>query len=131
MSGLRMSELAEGWDVVFVERLRVDAGIGVYPHEQGILQRLELDLWVGTDVRAAADGDDLGRTVDYDALAAIARRVACAQHHQLIETVAERIAEEVLRAWPRRVQAVRVRVRKLGALADADAVGVELLRRRG
>lgn len=117
-------------DLVFVESLRVDAGIGVYPHEQGILQRLELDVWVRTDIRAAAQGDDLGATVDYDAVAALMRRVARAQHHQLIETVAERIAEEILAAWPGRVPEVRVRVRKLGALPDVASVGVEIVRGR-
>ncbi len=113
-------------DRITLEGLFVQAGIGVYPHEHGIEQRLVIDVAVETDVREAARAGALGASVDYDAHARLCREVARSQHHDLIETVAEKIADRVL-ALPR-VARVRVRVEKPGAVPDARAVAVELTR---
>ncbi|MCC7383013.1 MAG: dihydroneopterin aldolase [Deltaproteobacteria bacterium] len=110
--------------------LRVDASIGVYPHERTFHQRLMIDIAVDADLHGAAASDDVRQTVDYDRLAAIARDVATDQHHQLIETVAVRIAERVLEALGARVAAVEVRVAKPGAVPDAADVAVEVRRER-
>lgn len=107
---------------VFIEGLKVDAEIGVYPEEHGRLQRLVIDLSVGLDLRDAGDSDALSDALDYDQLAAICREEATRGHHQLIETVAKRILDRVLALSG--VQKAEVRVQKPGAVPDAETVGV-------
>ncbi len=119
---------------VFVRDLVVEACVGVHPHERGRPQpvRVSIDLGVEDDgarplSRPAVSHDDLSRVVDYEAVAATARRILEAGHVALVETLAERIAEACLA--DRRVRLVRVRVEKLEAVAGAASVGVEIERR--
>ena len=92
--------------------LRVDAICGVLPHERTTPQRLEVDLDVEADLRAPGASDDLADTVDYGAVVAAAERVATTLEPQLLEHLAERMAEAVL-ALDGRVASVTVAVRKL------------------
>ena len=115
-------------DRICLEGLELQAPIGVYDHEKGTTQRLIISVWIDCDVRSSARSDDLSDTVDYDTVAALCRDIVCLQHHQLIETVAECIATEVLA--DARAQAVRVRVEKPGVVRDCRTVAVEVRRQR-
>lgn len=103
---------------VFVRGLEIQAGIGVYDHEHGRLQRLVLD--VSLDL-AAGPIERLADTVDYQTVAAAARDLAAAGHVGLVETFAERLARRCLADT--RVSAVEVRIEKPGALDGAAAAG--------
>jgi dihydroneopterin aldolase len=108
--------------------LKVDALIGVYPHEEKIHQRLVVDVRLEADLGPAGRSDAVEDTVDYDAVARIVRSVAKERHHRLIERVAARIAEDVLAGFGGQVGAVEVRVSKPGAVPDAGDVAVEIRR---
>ncbi|MEL7370433.1 MAG: dihydroneopterin aldolase, partial [Myxococcota bacterium] len=110
--------------------LRIDASIGVYDFEYQIKQPLVIDVTVHSDLRRAAETDALEHAVDYDRIAKICRSVAGGQHHRLIETVAGRIADEVLQALSA-VMTVDVSVAKPGAVPDAASVSVAIRRIRG
>lgn len=112
-----------------VEGLRVEAPIGVYDFEYGIRQTLIIDVTAHADLRRAGETDALEHAVDYDRISRICRTIATGEHHRLIETVACKIATEVLAQLPN-VQAVDVRVGKPGAVPDASTVAVEVRRRR-
>ena len=115
-------------DRICIEGLTVDGLIGVYPHELDRPQRLVVDLCAETDTRSAAHSERLVDTLDYDRLAECARTIIAARHHNLIETVAERIAALILHQHHGRVRSVTVRVCKPGAVADARTVAVEITR---
>ncbi len=115
-------------DRILVEGLEVEASVGVYAHERGALRRLLIDLAVSRDITAAASTDDLRQTLDYDHLAALCRKVVDAGHLNLIETVAERIAQQILLLAG--VQAVQVRVAKPGAVPHARQVAVQIIRQK-
>lgn len=109
-------------DIVYIKELRADAVIGVYDWERGIRQELELDLELASDNRRAAATDAIADAVDYDA---ISRRVLAyvqGSEFQLIETLAERVAELVLAEFA--IPWLRLRVAKPGAVAEAKDVGV-------
>ncbi|WP_417328939.1 dihydroneopterin aldolase [Halomonas cupida] len=113
-------------DQVLIEALEVDTVIGVYDWERSITQRLSLDLCLATDIRAAAERDDLSLTLDYDAISRRIGRFANEHDFALVETFAERLAamlrEEFTIAW------LRLTIRKPGAVANARAVGVMIER---
>lgn len=106
---------------IFVEGLRVEAGIGVYDHEHGRLQTLLIDVTLDlgpTEIHGLAD------TVNYETVAAACRRIVAEGHVGLVETFAERLALDCL-SDPR-VRAVTVRIDKPGALEAAAGAGCEL-----
>lgn len=116
-------------DGVEVRGLEAPVRVGVLPHERAEPRPLvfDLDLWL-PELRVACVSDRLEQTVDYAGLC-LAVRAACAERHfQLIESVAERVAEVCL-ADPR-VARVRVRVAKPGAVAVAAEVAVRITRSR-
>ena len=115
---------------VFLRDMVVAARIGVYPHEEGVTQRVRVnvDLGVRDEPGLAVGRDDLGRTVSYERVVQMVHRTVAAGHVRLVETLAERIAAGVLAE--ERVRVVRVRVEKLDVFAELDAVGVEIERRR-
>lgn len=110
--------------------LELPARIGVYSHEKGVEQRLVLDVELEVEgLSKAAELDTLEATIDYDQVAEICREVVRSGHHQLIETVAEKIAERVVEL-DLRIGQVTVRVEKPGAVAGARTVRVEITRER-
>jgi dihydroneopterin aldolase len=120
-------EAQTGLRHMFVRDLVMDAPIGVRAHEKGRHQRIRVNLDLG--VLDTESTDRLDSVVCYDDLIAAVRVVVGAEHVQLVETLAERIAEACFR--DRRVMTARVRVEKLDVYADAESVGVEIERRRG
>ncbi|WP_174503533.1 dihydroneopterin aldolase [Acidiphilium sp. C61] len=131
---------------MFVRDMVLEAHIGVHAHEFGRTQRVRINLDLA--VREEHDGpaaqmsrdvagaqmsrggvgrDDLARVVDYERIVLGARAAVAAGHVQLVETLAERLAELCLA--DARVVLVRVRVEKLDVFADMDSVGVEIERR--
>ena len=110
---------------VFVKGLRVEAGIGVYDHEHGRLQTLVIDVTLDL---GPAEVHGLNDTINYETVAASARRIIAEGHVGLVETFAERLALHCLEDG--RVLGVTVRVDKPGALEAADGAGCELVYRR-
>ena len=70
---------------------------GVFDFERVEGQRFIVDLTCTIDLSAAADTDDLTRTVDYGALAQSVVDEITAPPLNLIETLADRIAQTCLR----------------------------------
>lgn len=113
-------------DKVFIEGLELAAVIGVYPWEREVRQQLLLDLELGTDITAAASGDDLAHTLDYKAISDRLAEYAAASNFELLETLAERMAGLLMSEFG--IQWLRLRLAKPGAIPAAQAVGVEIQR---
>ena len=109
-------------DTVYIEGLKTDAVIGVYDWERGIRQTLVLDLELASDNRAAAATDGIADAVDYDAISKRVLAYVQASEFELIETVAERVAEIVLTEF--NIPWLRLQLSKPGAVAEAEDVGV-------
>jgi 7,8-dihydroneopterin aldolase/epimerase/oxygenase len=104
---------------------------GVPEAEQETGHRYEVDLGMETEVAAAAAADDLALTVDYGAVAREVLALGMSRQFRLIETLATRIAEQIL-ASQSRVEAVTVRVKKLlpPIPGVVEYAAVEITRRR-
>ena len=114
---------------LFLKNMVLDAHIGVFPHEQGVTQRIRVSVHFGVDDRTDLEvgPDDLSRTVSYERVVQLVHRIVREGHVRLVETLAERIASGVLA--DDRVRVVRVRIEKLDVFEEIEAVGVEIERR--
>ncbi len=109
-------------DTVYIEGLKTDAVIGVYDWERSIRQTLVLDLELASDNRAAAATDGIADAVDYDAISKRILAYVQASEFELIETLAERVADIVLTEF--NIPWLRLKLGKPGAVAEANDVGV-------
>ena len=109
-------------DQVFIRDLAIDTVIGVYDWERRVRQTLLLDLEMATEIHAAAGSDDLQFALDYSRVAEVVSDLAANSEFQLIEALAERIAELVLSEFG--VPWLRLRLRKPGAVRNAREVGL-------
>lgn len=96
-------------DLIRISGLKTAAWVGVPEEERAHPQALELELELEPKRPLAGLGDDLGRTVNYYEAACLAREVALARPRQLIETLAEDVADALLARFPLRRVTVEVR----------------------
>ena len=115
-------------DAIHIEQLEISARVGVPESERAEPQRLvvSLTLWPVNDF--ARLGDDLTQTVNYASVARAVREFVSSRRDKLIETLANEIALELLRAF--RIRALRVELRKF-VIPACDHVAVIITRDRG
>jgi 7,8-dihydroneopterin aldolase/epimerase/oxygenase len=101
---------------------------GVLAHGREHGQRFTVGLVLELDLAAAAASDDLEDTVDYGELARRVAGIVAGEPADLIETVAERVAEACLQAV--RVLAVEATVHKPAAPLPVVAREVAVTVRR-
>ena len=97
--------------------------IGVHPHERVSRQRLLISVELETDISRPAASDRIEDALDYTAIAAAIERCAESGRYHLIETLAERLAVELMQET---VSAITVEVQKPGALTGTREVGVRV-----
>ena len=113
---------------VFVRDLEIVASVGVFEHEKRYEQRIIIsaDLHVRDDYDGVSDR--LADVLDYSKVVDGIARLVQSEHVNLIETLAERIADQCLA--DRRVEHVRLRIEKPDVMQSCRSVGIEIERRR-
>jgi len=109
-------------DIVYLNELKIDTIIGIFPWERQIKQPVVLDLEMATDISKAAASDQIADTLNYKAVAKRLIEFVGNSEFQLVETLAERVSEIVRQEFD--VPWVRVRLNKRGAVRGARDVGV-------
>ena len=97
---------------------------GVFDHERRDGQTFKVDLTLGIDTASAAESDDLRDTIDYGSLVDEVAAVVQGEPVDLIETLAQRIADVCL--LDTRVEWARVTVHKPDAPIQATFADVQL-----
>jgi 7,8-dihydroneopterin aldolase/epimerase/oxygenase len=113
---------------MFIRDLVLLCRIGVYAHEKLRPQRVRINVSMRVEAEAAPRNDDIANVLSYDEVLGGIKRLAAGEHINLVETLAEAIADLCLAH--RRVIEVRVMIEKLDVEPGAS-VGVEIERRRG
>ncbi len=113
-------------DIVYIRDLTIDTIIGINDWEREVRQTVSLDLEMATDIRRAADSDDIADTIDYKGVAK--RLIAFVEGTEflLVETMAERVSDIIRDEFG--VTWLRLRVSKPGAVTGATDVGVVIER---
>ncbi|RVU83893.1 dihydroneopterin aldolase [Leucothrix sargassi] len=109
-------------DIVYIRDLRVDACIGIYDWERKIRQQIRIDLDMGWDNRPAANTDDIQYTLNYKEAAKLVENFVLQSDYQLVETLAEKIAELLLTDM--KLPWVKVSLGKPVAVSGSQEVGV-------
>lgn len=117
-------------DKITIKGLRVYAYHGVNDSEKEKGQPFELDITMAVDTRVAGRSDDLEDTVNYSKVSKRVTAVLLSEKNDLLERVAARVAEAVLKEFP--VVEITVLLKKPRApiAADFDYVAVEITRRQ-
>ena len=113
-----------GTDRLAVHGIEAFGHHGVLDFERRDGQLFRVDLMLGVDTRPAAQSDDLQDTVDYGTLVAAVRKAVETDPVDLIETLAQRIADVCLTDG--RVQWTEVTVHKPNAPIEATFTDVTL-----
>lgn len=87
-------------DMLVIEQIKLTTLVGVHPWEQTQPQALYLDLKLQVDAHAIAKTDCLKHTIDYDSVLSHIHTFVQRHHFQLIETLAEKLANEILVCFP-------------------------------
>ena len=115
-------------DRIFIRGLVLPVAIGVYDEEQGVTQKVAFTVEADVATGVSPKGDAIAEVPSYDDLVGAVRTVIAHGHINLVETLAERIAQRCL--TDKRIVSVLVRVEKLER--GPASVGVEIVRpRRG
>jgi 7,8-dihydroneopterin aldolase/epimerase/oxygenase len=113
-------------DIVFIRGLEIRALIGVFEWERQVRQPLVLNLEMATDVRKAAATDSIDDALNYAAISERLRDFIEKSNVQLVETLAERIAELLMTEF--QIRWLRLELNKPRPLSGGHVVGVVIER---
>ena len=118
-------------DKILLKGLAFYGHHGVSPHEKALGQRFIVDVTMECDARVAGLSDDLADAVDYVPAYEIVKAVMEGESKDLIESVAEDIAGQILKKL--NVSAVSVTIKKPEVAISGSILsyaGLEIYRRR-
>lgn len=114
-------------DFIFIDDMRVEAHVGIYPRERAAPQTLEISLTFGVPDEAARD-DDIAKTIDYAVVIERVRKELAERHFNLLETLGEYVIalmlDEFHAPW------IKISIAKVGIAKGVRRVGVQIERSR-
>jgi dihydroneopterin aldolase len=113
-------------DTIFLKDLRIETVVGIWDWERAVPQTVSIDLEMAADIAAAAARDHIDATLDYKAVTKRIVAFVAESRFQLIETMAEGIAEILTGEF--QVPWVRVTVHKPFAIRGSKDVGLSIER---
>lgn len=113
-------------DRISVRDYTREVEIGAFQAERGVTQRIRFNVVLEVSRNAAAQSDDVDQVLSYDTITEAIEAQLSSERMDLLETLAERVAERVL-ANPKAVR-VFVRIEKLDRIPGT--LGVEIARSR-
>jgi D-erythro-7,8-dihydroneopterin triphosphate epimerase len=124
-----MTNPAASWDQIHIRDLKFRCLIGTLPEERIEKQDVVVNVTIWADLRAACRTDRIEDTVDYKAIKKEILAMGEQSQFNLIEALAQRIADLCLKDG--RIRQVRVCVEKPAALRFARTVAVDIVRTQG
>ena len=113
-------------DIIFLRELKVDTLIGVYDWERLVPQTIQIDLDIGLPNSQACHSDDITDALDYSDIVRHLKEVLASRHFNLLEALAEHIAQILLKDF--NAPWVKVSVAKLQAIRGSRMVGISIER---
>lgn len=128
MTPLKYADATRSVRHVFVKDLILDSSIGIYDHEKVRTQKICVNVDLSVTEETSPLNHDYDNVVCYEEVVKGIQNIVNSGHVELVETLAEKIAD--MNLIDPRVIAVRVRVEKLEAIKNTKSVGVEIERHK-
>ena len=113
-------------DVLIVKGLQVWGTHGAYAEENVLGQKFVIDVEVVYDMSEMGQTDNLDAGLSYVTVFQIATKIVSTEQHKLLQRIAQRIAEEVNKAYP--IKQVKVTVKKpsvpIGGILEYTGVSI-------
>ena len=118
-------------DKIIVKNLKIYCFHGVNPEEKENGQKFIFDITAFLDLSEPCKSDDVNDTVSYAKIIKSVTRIATAEKNDLLERVAERVANGLFEDFPK-IQKLKITLKKPEAPinADFDYVAVKIERER-
>ena len=113
-------------DTIFINELKVKTKLGVPAWERMLAQTIILDIEIGYDLAKAGKSDAIADTIDYGAVVARIHDTLKEHSFQLVEALAEHVAQLILKEF--KAESVKVKVAKPAILPGLKALGVVIER---
>ncbi|MDH3217682.1 MAG: dihydroneopterin aldolase [Candidatus Krumholzibacteria bacterium] len=98
-------------DIIRLKDLTVFGYYGVSPAEREVGQKIQLDIELHADLKAARESDSLKDTINYELVYARVMEVVSSSRHRLLESLGEEIVDALIQSFP--VSKVAISLRKL------------------
>lgn len=98
-------------DIIRLKDLTVFGHYGVSPAEREVGQKIQLDIELNADLKAACESDSLKDTINYESVYAAVMEVVSSRKHRLLEALGEEVADALIRNFP--ISKVTISLRKL------------------
>lgn len=98
-------------DKIFINDLEFIGYHGVFDEEKKLGQKFIICIELSVNLREAAKKDDLSKTVHYGLVAKTVEKIFFSKKYDLIETLAEEIAEKILLEY-KLVEKIKVKIKK-------------------
>ena len=109
-------------DIIFLRELKIDTLIGVYDWERIVPQTLQIDLEICLPNSLACQTDNIDDALDYSEIVQHLKEVLTSRHFNLLEALAEHIAQILLKDF--KAPWVKVSVAKLQAIRGSKMEGI-------
>lgn len=113
-------------DKIFIEGLAIPAQVGILPWEKTTTQIVTIDLTFSIDAKRIAQTDQIETAIDYTTLVDRIIHYLAAHRFNLIETLADRLANFLLNEFS--FSSLKLSVTKPRAIAQAKGVGITIER---
>jgi FolB domain-containing protein len=113
-------------DTITIRGLELWTQLGVPDAERDRPQRVLATIELATSCASPTQTDDVSHALDYARVAAVVKQLAAARPRKLIETLAEDIAQSILREF--HPEQVTVELQKF-PFTDAQSVSVKITRK--
>jgi dihydroneopterin aldolase len=115
-------------DIIYISELKAEANLGVCTWEKHLPQTVEINLEFSIPSQKAGKTDNISDTIDYAAVTARIREELAARRFELLEALAEFIANLLLHDFG--APWTKVSIAKVGMIRHVKRVGVTIERRR-
>jgi dihydroneopterin aldolase len=116
----------QGATSLFLEDIIREIDIGIHDHEIGVLQRVRFDIYAMIGGALPTKSDEIDDVLNYEYLIDILDQVLAANRVALLETLADRILDLIMK--PTAVDAASVVITKLDVLDGDGRLGCSMTR---
>ena len=113
---------------IFIKGLVLKAYIGIYSDEKINKQRIRFNISISAKDNIKKENNDISQFVSYEDIINKIKKVLSLGHIPLLETMADKIADECLKN--KKISLIKIRIEKLDIFKDAESVGIKIIRKQ-